>query len=353
MPALGSAKPGDRPIFPRHTQFVHLVRTPPRPSPIWRPHAGIETGLHLRAAETIVREFDQASHRIIALGAGDSLPLQAPGASIERLAMPIGQAWLAARALRGRLRDLAPGGIVLCWSAQLAGAARQALPPVAHMSRVDLCRQRVITHSADGPSEIAFPLRSVRFGPGAGGGSMCRTELGLEADERVIAMAGDVDITPLNFVTGILREAGLNVRGMVQAGSAGLRRARVHAARGRRMRAPIVLRGAVTLALGACDLLLMAPRGPGQRLAVSQSQAAGVPVVAGPDDGLADLFHGVLRQCVATSWAYSDLARVCRRLLEDEPLRQRCSILASAPSDQVTLGTQLRAAWKLAGITPA
>lgn len=330
---------------------MHLVRTPPEATPIWHRPEGIETGLHLWACNALIRELDHVRHRVIGVGGGQ-LPFPAGSTHVERLHVPMGHSWLATRALRRRLETMAPQSILICWSGLLRGLAKRAAPPETPITHVNVCDGRVST-SASGPGRRTisdFPLRGHWLHQVTSRREVSRASLGIEPDEWIIGMSGDVDIAPLIFVTGILQVAGLRVRGMVQAGSAGLRRARAHQQGSTPIRAPIVLEGAVTLALGACDLLLLAPRGPAQCLAVSLAHAAGVPVVAGPEPTLGGYFPGRLRECVARSWEYSDLAQVCRGLLEDEKRRRQLGMLAAAPSDQVSLGTQLRAAWRLAGV---
>ncbi len=99
-------------------------------------------------------------------------------------------------------------------------------------------------------------------------------------------------------------------------------------ARARTLDVPVLFTGFVPAAeaLGAMDVLLMSSRNEGLPLVVVEAASAGVPVVAPPVGGLADVIRqggalGARRTPVA-------LAAACARLLDDTPLR--AALIASA-----------------------
>ncbi|MFA6044648.1 MAG: hypothetical protein WC718_06660 [Phycisphaerales bacterium] len=310
-----------------------------------------------RAVQIVIDEFTGASHEVVAVGAGacacfGTAPLWCRA---HRVAVPADCLWLATGALKAATASLGQPGVVLCWGRGLADVAQRVWAAETPVTSVDLCVGTVTTrrNTTGSPLLSAFPLRSTWLSSLAGPREGMRQSLGIAPDETVIAMAGDADIVSLAFVTGILQVAGLNVRGLVGAGAWGLRRSRRHARDRAGARDLIVVDGAVADALSACDLILVGGdpgRDQGRLLAVALGQAAGVPAIAGPHAGMDDMFRGRLKKCVARSWAYSDLAAACRRLIEDDALRKDCAMLGAAPSDGMTLGTQLRAAWKVAGV---
>lgn len=337
-------------------RFVHLLRAPSPGAPIWREPTHADAAGSLCVARALIDEFPLAAHRVVAIGALSALQRRSDQtwASARSVAPPVGCDRLAARSLRLVAADLGPPDVVVCWCPTLTGLAERAWPGGTPITTVNVREARVTTRAggSQGPVLSASPLRAGWMAAPNDSREQTRAALGVLPGETIIAMAGDADITPLVFVAGILQVAGYSVRGVVAAGARGLRRARRHAWEGSRV--PLVVQGGISNMLGASDLLLLAraesDAGLDQRLVMTHSLLAGVPVVAGPGAGLEEIFEGRPRACVARSWAYSDLASVCRGLIENEGTRRECAGLGATPRGGESLGTQLRAAWRAAGV---
>lgn len=322
---------------------------------MWQEPMRREASVAARAAQSVIDEFSDASHEVVAIGALREADIA--GVPLWhralRVSSPADCLWLATRAIRRATETIGLPRVVVCWNSSLEGLAQRAWPGATPVTTVDLCAGSATTRggTAIAPTLSAVPLRadSLSVPPVCRQGA--RHALGIEPNETVIAMAGDADITPLTFVTDILRAAGMNVRGLVAAGAWGLRRARRHARDVSRGRVPCVVEGDLFGAQSACDLLLVAnTSGCTRELRLALARAAGLPVVTGPDAGLEEFFHGRIRARVARSWAYSDLAAACLGLIEDDSLRRECAMRGVGVGDGVSLGTQLRAGWRMAGV---
>lgn len=339
--------------------LLHLVLAPRLAAGIWQapPRSGShEACLGALAAIETLPEF---RHDVVIIGASSRSSCLGwwAGATALAIGVPGGVVGLAGRVLRREFARRACPAAVLAWDAALGEVTRGVWSQRAAVSTIDLNRGLVSTRwmSAGGVQGLsAYPLGEGWALPRASR-EEARERLGIRPDRGIISALDGSEITTLTFVVGILRASGERVDGLVAAGAWGLRRAQQHEAGRENLREPVVVEAAPGELLRASDLVLLEPASREGvercRRSVLQAWGVGVLPVRGPEPELEGLFTGSLRACVARSWAYSDLAYTCRRLLVDPLLRRECVEQARQQHTLAPIGRALREAWRVAGQT--